>query len=126
MARVVGPGYMKGAVIPLRKPTECDGCGAPATISIVGESDSCGAEVSDLCAACFSNVKNSEREEASGLQVCELCQSSKDDCVNWRDPAEGLAGPVYLACKSCREAAESHILPDEDELENDDEDDDGY
>ena len=94
------PGYTRK----LTTPSTCERCGAEASFRMQGETDSFGCEYLDLCESCL----NKTREEMHS-QPCECCGST-EKVRPWRDPEEGLCGPVYELCQSCRQRRDQEFL----------------
>lgn len=78
---------------------------------LIGETDSMGSETTEMCAECYAKYELELAEEAlkktepgyvdPNAMECEYCQST-DDVRPCRDPDEGMSGPVYYHCKTCR------------------------
>lgn len=72
---------------------------------ICTEADSFGCEYSNLCQVCLD-----EREKAleaikndpSKWERCK-CGNSEPSLISYRDPDEGMSGPVYEHCSKCHE-----------------------
>lgn len=91
---------LPGDTMPVPSGTVCDNHpDRVATTRLVGEVDSMGFEAHDLCDECFASTKKQQPEADN----CDMC-GSLDILKAIRDPDEGMAGPVYYACKSCRKA----------------------
>ena len=105
MAAVIGPNhYVTGQV--LRTPYG-QGCDVHperlAEVRVVGETDSFGSELIDMCQECFQDYLREKRDAQEELRRCDLCGSEVDTCQPWRDPEEGFGGRQYMACKKCRD-----------------------
>lgn len=74
----------------------------PAVHRVQGETDSFGCEYNDMCQECYDEYKRYEHEHSADVGRCDLCENEMNDLRPWRDPDEGLAGPVYQVCGSCR------------------------
>jgi RecJ-like exonuclease len=72
----------------------------PATHTMQGETDSFGAEYIDLCSECAEKFRGTCWYEGD----CEHC-GQEAELWGWRDPDEGLNGPVYALCQRCRQRA---------------------
>lgn len=108
MAYVSGPvSTLPGAVFNFNHPyVECDGHeGVSAVVRVQGETDSFGAEYSDMCQACYDAYKARREEAKPEVQCCDFCDSVSDTVRPFRDPDEGSCGPVYLVCQPCRSQA---------------------
>ena len=101
MADAMGPNrYLPGYSLKVKAGMCCDDHpDRPATHRVVGETDSFGSELLDLCDECFANMKEVEKEET--LDPCDICHTDAI-LAPCRDPDEGLCGRVYYACPSCR------------------------
>lgn len=67
---------------------------------IQGETDSFGAEYSDLCSVCVAGLTHQDGTPGQ----CDWCRAQVLDLVPRRDPDEGMAGRVYYVCQPCRRA----------------------
>ena len=80
--------------------------GLQSIIGMIGEADSYGAEVSELCQSCYDNavIKKAEESVANKERVayCEIHKGNGKDVKPFRDPDEGQSGRLYDACYSCR------------------------
>lgn len=105
MAHVGGPTrHLPGDTIPFPSGTKCDNHpDRLATKRLVGETDSFGYEAADLWDECYAKVNEDLKAHEQELQACDMCGAS-EVLAPVRDPDEGMAGPVYYACKSCRKA----------------------
>lgn len=72
----------------------------PAARRVQGETDSFGCEWLDLCAECVAEFVEHARQGRCGR--CDWCKCSAEDLSPRRDYDEGMAGPVYQVCGSCR------------------------
>lgn len=73
-----------------------------ATTRLQGETDANGVTpLHDLCPECRDLFSASL--VSTSMPVCDICNQPKADLQRWRDPEDGVAGPVYDACTSCRE-----------------------
>jgi hypothetical protein len=71
----------------------------PAYKRIVGETDSFGSELIDLCQECYTAHINRVPEPITG--PCAWCKKHSDNLKATRDFEEGMAGPVYDVCLPC-------------------------
>lgn len=76
------------------------GCGKPSTKKQAGEVDSFGAEWHFLCDECLAEERRLAEEEGPSLSTCEKC-GNQAEIKPYRDPDEGMSGPVYWACRPC-------------------------
>lgn len=83
-----------------------------AKYRIQGETDSMGAEFVDACEECARRILPAARERYYPGR-CDICKRFADTLRKWRDPDEGLAGPVYDACEGCVKDAQQHQLQGE-------------
>ncbi len=90
----------------------CEDCGAPATCCMQGGTDSMGAEWWTLCNGCAE-----KRSSCSPVGECARCKQDSEKLVPTRDFEEGLSGPVYWVCTSCRAADEEAEAAEVAELE---------
>jgi len=106
MADVIGPNsYLPGQSLTVPVGMMCDEHqDRVATNRIVGETDSFGSELIDMCQECYSAFKafQSSPENYLNESTCEICNSSNIRVTPTRDPEEGLCGRVYDACDGCR------------------------
>lgn len=105
MADVIGPNrYLPGQSLAVPEGMECDEhSGILATHRIVGETDSFGSELIDMCDQCFNEYKAEVLSpDYINNTTCDICKSSGIRTTPTRDPEEGLCGPVYVACDGCR------------------------
>lgn len=123
MADVIGPcPTLPGRAHPLPEGATCDTCEherqitVAATHRIQGETDSMGAELNDMCDACYAAYKE-EIANADTSGCCEWCSNFADKLVNRRDFEEGMSGRLYLVCAPCIKKENDAV---NDELENSD------
>lgn len=102
MSDVTGPiSSLPGSWHPIEKGATCDNHpDREATRRLQGETDSFGSEMHDLCDECATEYRNSLKQPVS--QQCDWCKQKSTDCAPMRDIDEGLYGPVYTVCRSCR------------------------
>ena len=106
MADVTGPiSTLPGSKHSVPKGQACDVCGKPAVIRIQGETDSMGCEMSDYCLAC--GVKAERYSALSGQ--CDWCHVEAEVLLPIRDYEEGMRGPVYYVCQSCKRRKRTQI-----------------
>ena len=124
MAAVIGPNhYVTGQVLRTPYGQACDAHPEKlAEVRVVGETDSFGSELIDMCQECFQDYLRDKRDAQDELIRCQLCGSLTDTCQTWRDHEEGLTGRQYQACQTCRherERAFAEALADVDDPEDD-------
>ena len=106
MADVTGPiSSLPGSLHKVPTGMICDTEGHENVLAvkrIQGESDSLGAELIDMCQACYDKyLAEIEEPEAKN---CDWCNCLTMDIKPTRDPDEGSCGPVYYVCSGCRRA----------------------
>jgi len=108
MAAVIGPNhYVTGQVLRCPYGQACDKHEERlAEVRVVGETDSSGSELVDMCQECFQDYLRDKRDAQDELVRCQLCGSLTDTCKAWKDPEEGWGGPQYQACQTCRHQRE--------------------
>lgn len=74
----------------------------PATTRIQGETDSFGCEYIDCCEECAQAIVAARQAEDREAQECEWCKTVSTNCLPTRDYDEGMSGPVYTVCPTCR------------------------
>lgn len=89
----------------------------PAVIRIQGETDSFGCEYLYMCQECLDEY---DRVEGEQEDECERCGST-DDVGPYRDPDEGMSGPVYHICSTCRAKSNAYHSSDIDWYDDDEE-----
>lgn len=101
----------------------------PAVANVQGETDSFGFETILMCQECLDADREYERSEEARTGTCDWCKREATDLAWARDYDEGMHGPVYRACKGCRERVEAearremderHLNCPEDDYEDDD------
>lgn len=85
----------------------CDNDSNLAVVRIQGETDSFGAEYEYLCDLCYEQYKEEIAEQGPMVGHCDHC-GKEHRLIHWRDPGEGLCGPVYTICEGC--ASKAHAL----------------
>lgn len=70
-----------------------------SVVRIQSETDSFGAEYDDMCQECFDTFKLTPN---AGIGECDWCKNHSDNLQPARDYDEGMFGPVYEVCPSCR------------------------
>ncbi len=88
------------------------------------EADSFGAEYFNMCDECFNDRKaqiKAKEEDPTQWDHCPRCKNSVPKLSYFRDPEEGMHGPVYEACPDCVSKFWKNW-----EAENYDDDDDYY
>lgn len=111
MADVIGPNpHLPGNLLKVPKSVICDGdhlFPVTATRRVVGETDSFGSELIDMCEDCYQkHLKAVEDERKPGgylHDMCEWCKTGPHPLRETRDIDEGSSGPVYLVCSACRQ-----------------------
>lgn len=76
------------------------GCGKPSFKKQAGEVDSFGVEWHYLCNECVAEEKRLAEEQGPCLSTCEKC-GNQAEIKPYRDPDEGMSGPIYWACRPC-------------------------
>lgn len=105
MAEVIGPcSTLPGALHRVPEGTMCDEHpNVPAVRRVQGETDSFGAELNDMCQACYdqytTDVAAHAAEAATG--TCDWCKSPATDLRPRRDFEEGMYGRLYDVCGAC-------------------------
>lgn len=98
MAGVIGPNrYRPGQVLKAAPGVFCDQHkGILSVARVVGETDSFGSEVIDVCQKCLDKINNKK----TVIGECELCHTTTT-ISRRRDPAEGYSGRLYDMCDEC-------------------------
>lgn len=119
MADVTGPiSTLPGTSHSFPKGTMCDSHPErPAVARIQGETDSFGSEMNDMCQACLDAHRTAMKAWRERTAMCDWCKCEANDLRDFRDIDEGMAGPVYQVCSSCRQKAYEAI---EEELKESD------
>ena len=114
MADVTGPiSTLPGSTHKPPTGMNCDSCGKPAVIRIQGETDSFGSEMHDLCFQC--GIEAEKRSVLSGQ--CDWCKTEFDKLFPARNYDEGMCGPVYYVCLSCRKKQQDEALKEYNEMQ---------
>lgn len=71
-----------------------------AYLKVQGETDSFGAEYHHLCKECYDKQLACMAQARCGQ--CDWCKKPATDLCKRRDFEEGMCGPVYDVCGSCR------------------------
>lgn len=73
--------------------------------TVQGETDSFGAEYIPMCESCYAAYSDAVKQAdgASFTGTCDQCKAVLP-LYPYRDYDEGMSGPVYYACKSCKSA----------------------
>ena len=95
---------------------ECDDCSKLAEHAVIGETDSFGSEIHHLCNEHYLEMMKAIEEQKNSLRTCDICGVTKDDCLPFRDPAEGSCGPVYITCQECRTRINNDFIGDDEDL----------
>lgn len=74
----------------------------PAVARYQGETDSFGCEMHDICAECLKEFRESANSPEARTGQCDWCKKEATDLRDTRDIDEGMAGPLYRVCGSCR------------------------
>lgn len=92
-----------------------------AVARIQGETDSFGCEYNDVCRECLTEIQDYRASAEARSGACDWCGKEATDLSDARDYDEGMAGPVYRVCGSCRKAqreeAEAELREYESELD---------
>lgn len=73
-----------------------------ATKRVQGETDSFGCEMHDMCDECYIKYKAHLIAEQAIAKQCDWCKTISTETKLFRDPEEGIGGPVYRVCMQCR------------------------
>ncbi|GAA5560711.1 hypothetical protein Asch02_02222 [Acinetobacter schindleri] len=68
------------------------------------EADSFGAEYLNMCQECLDESKASNEQKLNDpdqWEQCPRCKNSVAELSSFRDPDEGMHGPVYHRCPDC-------------------------
>ncbi len=119
MADVTGPtSSLPGSRHAVPEGTMCDEHpDRPAVVRIQGETDSFGAEYSDLCQECKDAADAYNSDSNNHLGTCDWCGANNVRVRPHRDWEEGSAGPVYDVCCSCIDKENKRLaeeFPDDD------------
>lgn len=77
-----------------------------AVARLQGETDSFGAELTDCCQEC----KTAFQEALTSESYCDWCKTESSSIQDYRDFEEGLSGPVYQVCESCRTKQQAQLI----------------
>lgn len=88
-----------------------------AIIRIQGETDSFGCEYLYMCQECLDEHDKHEEEHED---QCERCDST-EGVGPYRDPDEGMSGPVYYICSACRAKSNAYHSESVDWYDDDEE-----
>lgn len=104
MADVTGPiSTLPGSRHHLPAGSTCDEhADRPAVARIQGETDSMGSEMFDVCQECLDKHVAAREAHKEELQWCSVHKGEGKNVQPYRDPDEGMSGPVYHGCESCR------------------------
>ena len=75
-----------------------------ATHRICSEADSFGAEYFNMCDHCWDERQDAikaKEEDPEQWESCPKCRNLVPRLSTYRDPDEGMHGPVYEACRDC-------------------------
>jgi hypothetical protein len=114
MADVIGPSsYLPGQTLAVPPGTCCDVHPDRAAVKrVVGETDSFGSELIDLCDSCAATLLEGIRRERAKPHVCDWCKQEKEGCRPRRDFEEGQGGPVYMVCPDCIRMESARLASD--------------
>lgn len=87
----------------------------PAVKRVQGETDSFGAEFSDLCQECLDEFKAQQKSSYEGWR-CDWCKHANHGIRPKRDWEEGAAGPVYYVCKDCSDSYDKRLQEELDDM----------
>lgn len=120
MADVTGPiSTLPGSTHPKLDGVMCDyHPDRPAITRYQGETDSFGSEMHDLCAECLASFRAAARRPEARTGQCDWCKHEATDLANTRDIDEGMAGPVYRVCGSCRKKYDDELRAELEEYED--------
>lgn len=92
---------------------------------ICTESDSFGSEFINFCQTCWDEYQQAKEDKKNNPDEWETCKcgNREPDLISYRDPDEGMHGPVYHHCSVCHEKWNQHL---EREWAMDNDDDDHY
>lgn len=83
----------------------CDAHPEESAFAVIqGETDSFGYEPLLMCADCYVASRSKKNTDTWFTGDCDHCDAKNVELVGVRDPDEGLNGPVYPVCRSCRAA----------------------
>lgn len=80
-----------------------------AVARIQGETDSMGCEYNLMCQACLDEHRTAVREAFNAESYCDYCKTMQRHCSPMRDYDEGMGGPVYNVCGTCRARVDARI-----------------
>jgi hypothetical protein len=120
MADVTGPiSTLPGTGFDVPDGTMCDEHpDRPAVARVQGETDSFGSEMHDMCAECLAADRAWACSEEARSGRCDWCKKDATDLADTRDYEEGMAGPVYRVCRSCRKRRDEEIEAELREYDN--------
>lgn len=75
-----------------------------ATHRICSESDSFGSEYANFCNDCWEERQlaiKAKEQDPEQWDSCRKCGENVPRLSSYRDPDEGMHGPVYEACPDC-------------------------
>ena len=103
MAGVIGPNsYLPGQQLKVTNGMTCDKhTDRISVMRIVGETDSFGSEIIDMCDECKDNYLKHIAEQQDQEKRCEICLRMKKDVKPHRDPEEDSCGRLYDMCPEC-------------------------
>ena len=106
MADVTGPiSTLPGSLHNVPSGMICDTEGHEdrlATKRVQGETDSMGCEMIDMCDSCYESYLVIQKEQDNEVGECEWCKKMSNSLRPTRDIDEGMSGPIYEVCQTCR------------------------
>ena len=84
-----------------------------AIARIQGETDSFGCEYNDVCQECLEEMRRYNASAEARMGECDWCKKEATDLGNQRDFEEGMGGPVYRVCGSCRQRYREDLLEED-------------
>lgn len=90
--------------------TTCDFCDTAAVTRLQGETDSFGAEYSDVCQDHLDAIRKAESDNSG---MCDWCKQDAPVRSPRRDVDEGMYGPVYYVCSPCVEKDRKALYEEE-------------
>jgi len=116
-----GVSSLPGSHHPMPEGTMCDDHpDKPAVRRVQGETDSFGCEYICMCQSCYDTY-TSYRSSLNGAHHVGKCSCGNQETPLFakRDYDEGLSGPVYYVCSSCRDAWNKRLAEElEEELKH--------
>lgn len=117
--------HVTGQFVPVVKDSWGDTCEdhpeLKATYRLVGEADSFGCEYINMCDACYKaylKAKETIANDESQWETCR-CGRRQPELRTYRDPEEGMSGPVYHECDTCYKRVMDAFCADEEDYDDD-------